>query len=64
MPSNVQFDYDNQAWMLRGQDGAWRYTPCGHLEEHGCHCYGRKWQGLTFEQARAAQLELNREVKP
>ena len=34
------YDYTNQAWALNGV-----YVNCGHPEDMGCNCYGRKHQG-------------------
>ena len=36
----IQFDYDNQAWVIDGY-----YVDCGHTEGHRCVCFGRKWMG-------------------
>ena len=36
----IQFDYDNQAWVIDGV-----YVDCGHTKEHRCNCFGRIWLG-------------------
>lgn len=43
----VEFDYENQAWMIDGV-----YQNCGHtpLTDFSCGCYGREHQGKTAEQ--------------
>ena len=30
------YDYDNQAWVLKG-----KYVKCGHSENMNCQCYGK-----------------------
>lgn len=35
------YDYDHQAWIERGNDGAWRYLPCAHPATMDCRCYGK-----------------------
>jgi hypothetical protein len=42
----TQYDYKNQAWMKDG-----RYLDCSHPDAMDCQCYGRKYEGLTVEQA-------------
>jgi hypothetical protein len=34
------YDYDNQAWVVRGE-----YVRCGHQEIIGCRCYGMMHEG-------------------
>lgn len=58
MQNKTEFDYDNQAWIVDG-----KYIRCGHHEEHDCMCYGKKWEGLTVEQARRAELQFIQEAK-
>lgn len=35
----IQFDYDNQAWIVNG-----RYVRCGHIDDD-CGCYGKAHEG-------------------
>ena len=37
---DVQFDYDNQAWIVNG-----RYQDCAHPPPADCECYGRTHKG-------------------
>ncbi len=39
-PMEVQYDYDNQAWI---QDGL--YVSCAHPESKNCACYGKQHAG-------------------
>ena len=39
-PIEVQYDYDNQAWI---QDGI--YISCAHPESMNCDCYGKQHAG-------------------
>ncbi len=39
-PKVIQFDYENQAWIVGGL-----YERCGHPEEMACGCYGRHHAG-------------------
>jgi len=32
----IQFDYDNQAWIINGV-----YQDCNHPESMDCQCFGR-----------------------
>lgn len=36
----IQYDYDNQAWIKDG-----KYEDCGHPATQDCTCYGRKHAG-------------------
>ena len=38
------YDYDNQAWVLKGQ-----YVRCGHPLTMDCQCYGLKHEGEETE---------------
>lgn len=37
---DVQYDYDNQAWIVNGL-----YVKCGHKEPCRQHCYGTLHEG-------------------
>ena len=39
-PIEVQYDYDNQAWIQEGL-----YIRCGHPEAMNCDCYGKQHAG-------------------
>jgi hypothetical protein len=45
------FDYTNQAWVQNG-----RYVPCGHLDEHGCNCFGKLNAGRRPSRAIVAEM--------